>query len=483
MCNLCFCQSFVSSLRIQGVVVPLLLAIGSISTAHGQASIPPPIEFRQGFSGAGSALQLNNGAKIGGDTLEMTDGGLDEATSAFATAPVNVQAFTTDFEFGLAGKADGFTFTIQNVGPGAVGGQGGGLGYEGIQKSIAIKFDIYNNAGEGDDSIGLYTDGASPTTPAIDLSNTRITLNGSVFKGHVVYDGTDLTMTFTDINSNVSYTHVWPIDIPGTVGGATAYVGFTGGTGGLGSQNWIFSWSYSDGRPSYPNGFYDYAALHFNGSAKPDLKEAVSYSDVLLTDGGAGEAGSIFYKDPQNIEAFDTDFTFAFLNTSPNGGLAADGLTFTIQNAAAAAAAVGGLGGGLGYEGVPKSVAVKFDLYSNEGEGYNSTGLYTDGAPPTLPALDMGQLNLHTASNGLGLPGDVFDAHLTYDGANLTLTVTDMNMLDNPIPILVDYTHTWPIDIPATVGGTKAYVGFTGATGALTSAASVLTWTYTPEMP
>ena len=74
------------------------------------------------------------------------------------------------------------TFTIQNKTPSSVGQGGGGLGYgpdapsgpPGIGKSIAVKFDLYNNAGEGPDSTGLYMNGASPTTPSIDL-----TKNGS----------------------------------------------------------------------------------------------------------------------------------------------------------------------------------------------------------------------------------------------------------------------------------------------------------------
>ena len=53
---------------------------------------------------------------------------------------------------------DGFTFTIQNVGPNALGAAGGSLGYQGIRHSVAIKFDIYPNLS----STGLYLDGVQP---------------------------------------------------------------------------------------------------------------------------------------------------------------------------------------------------------------------------------------------------------------------------------------------------------------------------------
>ena len=77
-------------------------------------------------------------------------------------APVNVQNFTTDFSFQeTAANADGFTFAIQNAGANALGATGGALGYAGIGSSVAVKFDLYNNAGEGADSTGFYVEGMS----------------------------------------------------------------------------------------------------------------------------------------------------------------------------------------------------------------------------------------------------------------------------------------------------------------------------------
>ena len=107
-------------------------------------------------------------------------------------------------------------------------------GTPGIANSAAVKFDIYNNAGEGTDSTGLYTNGAPPTIPALDMTSSGVSLlSGDVFNVHATYDGTTLTMTITDAtNSSQNFTASWPINIPGTVGSNTAYLGFTGGTGG-----------------------------------------------------------------------------------------------------------------------------------------------------------------------------------------------------------------------------------------------------------
>ncbi len=216
------------------------------------------MDFSNGFANAGNLLTLNGSTKINGNALELTDGSSYEADSAFSTKPVNVAHFNTQFSFQLTAgpaSADGFTFCIQGVGNAAVGSTGGGLGYgpdptfggAGIAKSVAVKFDLYNNMGEGPDSTGLYTDGAVPTIPAIDLSKTGIDLHsGHVFDVGMTYDGSTLTVKETDTSTQATATQSYAIDIPSTVGSGTAYVGFTGGTGGAGAAiQDILTWTYS----------------------------------------------------------------------------------------------------------------------------------------------------------------------------------------------------------------------------------------------
>jgi hypothetical protein len=65
------------------------------------------------------------------------------------------------------------------------------------------------------------------------------------------YNGTTLTMTITDTtNISQAFTTSWQIDIPGTVGGNTAYVGFTAGTGGLTATQEIVTWTYTSSTTS-----------------------------------------------------------------------------------------------------------------------------------------------------------------------------------------------------------------------------------------
>jgi fibronectin type 3 domain-containing protein len=220
------------------------------------------LDFSSGFAGSAGVLSYNGSAKINGTSAELTDGGGSEAGSFFSTNAVDVTQFSNQFTFQLANaNADGFTFTIQGNGPTALGPSGGGLGYgpdtpggnPGIPNSVAVKFDLYNNAGEGTDSTGEYTGGASPTTPAIDLSSAGINLpSGDVFNVVMTYDGTTLNVTITDTGTNASASQAYAVNIPQVIGSNTGYVGFTGGTGGATAVQNILTWAYSPTATTVP---------------------------------------------------------------------------------------------------------------------------------------------------------------------------------------------------------------------------------------
>jgi hypothetical protein len=449
---------------------PLATAAYSIIPAGAGTAL----NFGGGFAQAEGTIQLNGTAGLDGPRLRLTDGQPGGDGSAFYAAPVNIQAFTTYFSFQLSHPAaDGITFAIQSVGAEALGGGGGDLGYAPIPKSVAIKFDLYSNAGEGPNSTGLFVNGARPTAPAIDLSGTGIDLHGGdEILARIAYDGAQLHLTLTDTATTATWSRSFAINIPATVGGDTAYVGFTGATGGQLADQQILSWTYAAGAPSapppalaaapapsYPTGFAT-AGMTVNGKA------SLSGATLQLTSGGIpGQAGSAFYSAPVKIEAFTTNFLFQL--TSPNGAIPladlADGITFVIQSAGTGA--VGGGGGELGYAGIGESVAIKFDLYDNSGEGPNSTGLYLDGAPPTIPSVDL-------TGTGIDLhSGDPFAAEIRYDGSILALTLTDEFTS-------ATWSHSFPIDIPATVGGATAFVGFTGGDGGKVANQNILNWTF-----
>lgn len=519
--------------------------------------------FSNGFSA--NSMVLVGAATINGSRLQLTDGNFNEASAAWFPVEASIQTFTTDFTFqilpGTNPTADGFTFAIQSNNTSAVGGKGGGLGYGagtptgtlGIPKSVAIKFDLFSNAGESNNSTGLYTNGVCPCTPFVGLTGTGINLHTTdTFRVRITYDGTNLTMTITDTNTNVAFTRAWPIDIPGTIGRTVGFVGFTGATGGRSAVQDIVNWTYSAGsvtqqpaatpvispatgtfsspqtvtindsttgasiyytidgsqpstsstlysggftvsstttvkaiatapgftesgmasstitiqtgggggaEPNFPSGFTA-TGLQFNGSA------LLNGSRLQLTNTSTTyQRGSAFWTTPVNVQSFTNDFSFQLSNSSTT----ADGFTFTIQNAAPTA--LGPAGGSLGYGGtsgqITKSVAIKFDLFNNAGEGSNSTGLYTNGAMPTVPAIALGNgVNLHN--------GAIYNVHMTYDGATLAMTISDA------ANSAATFTTSFPINIASTIGSSTAYAGFTAGTGGKTCLQEILTWTFGP---
>ena len=78
------------------------------------------------------------------------------------------------------------------------------------------------------------------------MTSSGVLLNsGDSISAHITYDGVNLIMTLTDVVVNKTFTHTFPINIPNTIGSNLAYIGFTGGTGGLTSSQKLFSWTFT----------------------------------------------------------------------------------------------------------------------------------------------------------------------------------------------------------------------------------------------
>ena len=118
----------------------------------------------------GSILTLNGSARISGSNLELTDGGFSEAGSAFNTNQVYVGNFSTSFNFQITPGhcPHGRRLDLHDPGERArtPSGSAEATSVTGESTpSVAIKFDLYDNAGEGTDSTGIYTNGAGPLRP------------------------------------------------------------------------------------------------------------------------------------------------------------------------------------------------------------------------------------------------------------------------------------------------------------------------------
>lgn len=208
-----------------------------------------------------AGLQINGNAFQNGNRLTLTPANFGQGGSAFSTSLINLGAgasFSTLFSFdirnrgGLAGGADGLTFTVQRT-ANNVGGTGGGLGYQGIGQSIAVEFDTYDN-GEpgGSNHVGIDVNGnmnsvVSTGQLAPDFDNGQtwwawVDYNGGTGVMDVRWSGTNLRPVAPMLSTTFS--------LPTILGGTTAYVGFTAGTGaGYGEHNiksWVFENSFSE---------------------------------------------------------------------------------------------------------------------------------------------------------------------------------------------------------------------------------------------
>ena len=241
------------------------------------------INFPLGFastSGLGPLIlttMVPNGSTDLDDTrLQLTNGLANEAGSAWYYAPVDVQSFTTTFSFQLSNPAGaGITFALQNSAAGntALGGSGQDLGYAPIANSIAIKFDLAN------DATGLYLNGVVPLTPELSLSGTPINLySGDAMSVTLVYNRPALNMTITDLVTTQSWSTSWQMNIPGQIGSRTAYAGFTGSTSASTASQKILSWTYVNNYPP-PFGNLEQARDATTGST------AISPADNLWVSG------------------------------------------------------------------------------------------------------------------------------------------------------------------------------------------------------
>jgi hypothetical protein len=139
--------------------------------------IDPFTDHSDGFA-SHADLQLNGGAAVVGTRLRLTDGGGNEARTAWTTTRVPVSGFHTSFvivDRSGQGSADGLTFALQNNDPGAVGGIGGSLGYGGIGRSVAVMFDMFSG-GNYESTTGVLINGSTDRTGALDMGPSGIIL-------------------------------------------------------------------------------------------------------------------------------------------------------------------------------------------------------------------------------------------------------------------------------------------------------------------
>src|SRR5439155_25792019 len=133
--------------------------------------------------------------------------------------------------------------------------------YGGIGQSVGITFGAAIPS-TGVSSTGLFHNGVYPTDKPVapdvfqPLRGTGIDFTAGsedpkgphTFQATLSYHGTTLSETIIDQTTGASFSRDYAnVDLPTTVGGDTAFVGFGGGTDGRTATNAITSWTYSSG--------------------------------------------------------------------------------------------------------------------------------------------------------------------------------------------------------------------------------------------
>jgi hypothetical protein len=362
------------------------------------------VNFSQGFSQAMSVMTFNGSAGLDDSRLQLTNGYTNDVGSAFVTTPLDIQAFTTDFLFQLSNPvADGITFTIQGDSPAAKGNYGGSLGYSPLAKSLAIKFDIYNDAGEGSNSTGVYVNGANPTIPSINLNSSGINLrSGDSFAVHLTYDGTNLAMTMTDQVTGAAWSAVWQENIPQIVAGNTAYVGFTGTTQIVTASQKIATWTYTATTPGHLS---NTATLLISpGTGTYSATQMVTLSDATAgaviyytTDGTTPTSASSVYSAPFQVS---TSEKIQVMAQVPGGAVsAAASATLAIASGTTAAVpnytATNGFGYGAMILNGPAYVAISHPV-NTATVTTNSLQLTDGGLNETRSAYFANQVNVQS---------------------------------------------------------------------------------------
>jgi hypothetical protein len=136
----------------------------------------------------------------------------------------------------------------------------------------------------------------------------------------------------------------------------------------------------------------------FQGATGPTRLGAAptAGSSPAGTNGGTNPLAGLLAADTVNVANFTTQFRFQLEN--PN----AAGISLVLQG-----------------ESAGNNVAVRFNLFGNNGERINSTSLFTNGANPESPATDLTNAGIDLHS------GHAFNVSAAYDGKTLKVAITD----------------------------------------------------------
>ncbi|MDR3543318.1 MAG: X2-like carbohydrate binding domain-containing protein [Desulfosporosinus sp.] len=175
--------------------------------------------------------------------------------------------------------------------------------------------------------------------------------------------------------------------------------------------------------------------------------------------------------------------TYFVMNMNSGSNPPADGLCFVIQSNPAPV--VGNWGAGLGFDTVPNSMAVEFDIWQNTGSDISTNKTYYDPSNNYVAIVKNGD-NTHNPANhdvvdtspGTLYGGGDINVWIDYDGTNLTATYGTSTTKSS------SSNRSITENVGGYLNNQNVYVGFSGSTGLYMANMDVKKWyfsdTYVP---
>lgn len=241
----------------------LAIGMGGLLAATGASAAPL---LYNDFSST-SGLQLNGAAAQAGSALRLTPSVTSQSGSVFSTAAVSLASdasFSSAFRFQITQSggicdedgcgADGLVFAVQTV-SNTAGGAGGGIGYSGLNRSVGVEFDTWNNGwwdNYNGNHVGIDLNGNIDSVVQANLptaGGNRIN-NGAIWSAWVDYNGVTDSLevrlaqgaaALRPLDALLAYT----VDLTGILQSTDAFVGFTSGTGAAYGNHDILAWQFN----------------------------------------------------------------------------------------------------------------------------------------------------------------------------------------------------------------------------------------------
>ncbi|MCC6511936.1 MAG: PQQ-dependent sugar dehydrogenase, partial [Pirellulaceae bacterium] len=205
-------------------------------------------------------MRINGNASAAFSTIQLTNNLPNRRGSAFYTTSVPIQAdssFQSFFQFRttpVTTGGDGFAFVVHNDSRGAtaLGTGGAGLGYAGIQNSLAIAFDTIRKPSDlSENHLSIYRNG-EVSAPLATMNINQDFNTGSPNYAWVEYNGdSDTLSVYISSTTTKPATPTLTTEVAlRDQTGSRAFFGFTAATSGLHQAHRLYSWQLNFERPA-----------------------------------------------------------------------------------------------------------------------------------------------------------------------------------------------------------------------------------------